>query len=399
MNLIAMILCILLIMSCGESIISSHKDAWNNANDPSQMKWPLDIGKMYQTAFNELPLFGSLEVTPWSGNYWPTYMGGISHRWNSSHPKSIQSYSYDISPDQENMSILSPAEKYDLYLGFYSMPLTRFERKRTQIMKTIDTSDAYDPQFKIPRWEGLCHAWAPATLGYKEPKPIEVTGFSGINIPFGSSDIKALLTYFLHMESSPSVILGERCYRDFNELQKKVAAGNLTRAELEDIKKSSSCKDTNAGAFHIVMANQLGVLKEGFIFDKARDVEVWNQAAFAFSSTVIETREGRREGSAPETVEEILISTQLQYIMEVPESWDGGSRLGERTITYSYWIELDSGGHIVGGAWSDDHNINDDRPDFLWKRRIPEFANFFKPLEALYKLSTSDDDVNEPLAD
>ena len=157
MNLIAMILCILLIMSCGESIISSHKDAWNNANDPSQMKWPLDIGKMYQTAFNELPLFGSLEVTPWSGNYWPTYMGGISHRWNSSHPKSIQSYSYDISPDQEDMSILSPAEKYDLYLGFYSMPLTRFERKRTQIMKTIDTSDAYDPQFKIPRWEGLCH--------------------------------------------------------------------------------------------------------------------------------------------------------------------------------------------------------------------------------------------------
>jgi hypothetical protein len=43
---------------------------------------------------------------------------------------------------------------------------------------------------------GLCHGWAPASITYAEPKPITVTNADGITIPFGSSDIKAQLTYF-----------------------------------------------------------------------------------------------------------------------------------------------------------------------------------------------------------
>ena len=50
---------------------------------------------------------------------------------------------------------LSPAEKYDLY-GDKNWTLTKWERKRTGILKTVRVLE-YVSGHKIPKWFGLCH--------------------------------------------------------------------------------------------------------------------------------------------------------------------------------------------------------------------------------------------------
>ena len=81
------------------------------------------------------------------------------------------------------LKALSPAEKYDIFMGKFSYPTVKFEWARTSASH--------------PQWYGLCHGWAPAAIVYDEPNPVTLTGPSGVKVPFGSSDVKALLTHFL----------------------------------------------------------------------------------------------------------------------------------------------------------------------------------------------------------
>ena len=208
---------------------------------------------------------GSLwvEQTPWSGDYWATYKGGITYRWNEVGSNGSSQYGYKLIDDKTDfhsldLTALSPAEKYDIYLGRYDFPLTTYERNRTQIMKTIPGTTEYQEGFTIPAWEGLCHAWAPATILFDAPNPVVVEGANGVKVPFGASDVKALLTYFLHYEKSPNVnFLGGRCNLDFGKLRQDYNAGKITKAQYEAYLEESQCSDTNAGAFHIVLVNQI----------------------------------------------------------------------------------------------------------------------------------------------
>ena len=98
-----------------------------------------------------------------------SYHGGITYRWN----KKIDSekdeplrFGYPILKPYElknfDLAALSPSEKYDLYLGDLDFTLSKYERERTQIMKTVKGSPRYNKDFKIPEWEGYamlgpCH--------------------------------------------------------------------------------------------------------------------------------------------------------------------------------------------------------------------------------------------------
>ena len=121
---------------------------------------------------------------------------------------------------------LSPAEKFDLYVGSKNFQLTNYERNRTGVMYKSD----------IPSWEGLCHAWALAAYLYKEPRPVLLKVPMDKRSEFGSSDIKALLTYHLHLNrpNRKTKFLGSRCNLD---------------AKKTNIEGRPECDDTNAGAF------------------------------------------------------------------------------------------------------------------------------------------------------
>lgn len=378
-----------LLFACEEySSFSETKEAWNQENDPVNFHSDDRAGVgQYNYTFEELPLAGRVTKLPWAGDYWPTHRGGISFRWYSD--KSIEeSYSYDLIPfealEPQDIMFLSPAEKYDLYLGDRNYTLTRFERQRTQILKTVASHESYDPSFEIPNWEGLCHAWAPAALHFEYPKAVTMVGRLGHEIPFGSSDIQALLAMFVDQSSTEGIrYIGDRCDVNFAELEAAVKAGEISEIEKLDIIHSSECRDSNAGSFHLALANDIGRAGRGFVMDVTRDDEVWNHPVSSYESRVVGRSKGASRGAAEGTVEEVSVETLTTYIGAGDYSFDEESpETHAKTILYRYRLELDSKGQILGGAW-----LNGERPDFLWRMAIPEFSGAFEPLGSIYRES------------
>ncbi|MBF0316190.1 MAG: hypothetical protein HQK50_16565 [Oligoflexia bacterium] len=358
--------------------------AWDNNNRPELMSYD------YNRSFRELPLSAKLPTLPWSDHYWPTYMGGISYRWNVKSAQDVAKYGYKLLDTKQlnhtaDLSSLSPAEKYDIYLGRYDFPLTKHERERTNILATVPGSASFDASFTIPQWEGLCHAWAPATMLFKNPKPVTVTNANGIAITFGSSDIKALLTYFLHSSRADKTnFLGSRCNLSFADLLEKVRKGQMSEAAMKKQMNSAECNDTNAGAFHVALTNQIAFKKEGFVADVTRDAEVWNQPVYAYETKILAEKNGATPGAAAGTAREVTVETIMYYISEVDQHWNFVENHNSiQSKTYQYRVELNHQGKIIGGEW-----LSEDRPDFIWKQTRPEFHGFFAPLKSIYVEAT-----------
>lgn len=360
---------------------------WNEANNPELMEFD------YERTFSALPTDGKLTVRPWSDDYWATINGGISYRWAVPGEDETIKIAYPLVVDPSKLSekeimMLSPSEKYDLFMGDTKFTLTNFERKRTKALAMIKGIPEYDPTVDIKEWEGICHAWAPATLGYKNPRPVNMIGKLGQSIPFGSSDIKALLSLNVHLngdkEGTKTKFLGSRCNLDFQPLVKKFYNGDISEEELNDQIKSAECNDTNAGTFHIVLTNQIAKRNEGFIIDRTRDLEVWNQPVYGYKSTIVDSQNGASRGAAPGTDKEITVETVLFYIGETYPRFS--EKLNDKTIKnvlYRYRLELDVEGKIIGGEW-----LSYERPDFIYKQNVPGFTGFLKSLEEIYKRST-----------
>ena len=341
-------------VACGggkDHVKSRVQEAWNARNNP------VLFSSSYEKTFTLLPLSGRTAQTPWSDSYWPSNRGGISVRWNKANP---ENFSY-VPPTREavfqmtesQLEALSPAEKYDLLMGRYDFPTVKAERKRTS-----------------PRdedWEGLCHGWVPASLVLREPKPIAVANPDGLSIRFGASDVKGLLSYYYgQIASSRSQLLGGRCH------------AKLVESPL--LAMSPECRDVNAGAFHVIISNQLGLLKEGFAADVTRDYEVWNHPVHTYSSEILGSR-APSIGSAPGTVKEVRIQTKMSYTVELSQNWNA-TGAASRSKTYEYLLELNADGKIIGGAW-----ISKDRPDFLWKQEDVTFEGYFAKIKDIYTSS------------
>jgi hypothetical protein len=359
---------------------------WNEANNPELMEFD------YERTLSALPLGGKLTVRPWSDDYWATINGGISYRWAVPGENETIKIAYPLVTDPSKLSekeimMLSPAEKYDLFVGDTKFSLTNFERKRTKALAMIKGTPEYDPTVDIKEWEGICHAWAPATLGYENPRPVNMIGKLGHSIPFGSSDIKALLSLNVDLgkeKDSKTKFLGSRCNLDFKPLLEKYRNGEISVEEINDRITTAECNDTNAGTFHIVLTNQISKRNEGFIIDRTRDMEVWNQPVYGYQTQILGQRNGAGPNAAPGTVKEVSVETALFYIGETyPRYSEKLNEKAVKSVIYRYTLELNKEGQIIGGEW-----ISYERPDFIYKQTVPGFSGFFKPLEEIYKRST-----------
>ena len=354
MRSIILFLAALALVSCGQSErinVNSARlgEAWNRENDPIKME------EGYVSDFAALPLSASLEKTPWSDSYWPSVQGGISARWQGGGPLfQPRLFALRMMP-LERLARMSPAEKYDVYIGNYNYDTKRQERTRTRP--------------SVESWEGICHGWAPASMLFEEPKPVTLRGANGITVPFGSSDVKALLSFYQgQVSDAPTKFLGERCNSD---LERDPAAG-----------ESSSCRDTNAGAFHVVLTNMLGLKKKGFVIDRTRSSQVWNQPVWKYESRVEETT-SPSPGAALGTVQEVVVSSAVTYTVEIQPQWNAlGAKAPSATAQYRYRLELDGNGKIIGGEW-----LTSDRPDFMWMQEAPEFEGYFASLKEIYQAS------------
>jgi len=347
---------------CASLALLVSGSQWSYSNQPSL------FGKNYDFNLSNLPPVLKLSKMPWSDTYWPSYQSGIAHRWNSHLP---QDWSYKLHSKDEllkNLTIndlkeLSPAEKYDIFMQRYDYPTVRNEWMRTS------PSDA--------GWEGLCHGWAPAAYIYEQPKPVDIRNNDGILIPFGSSDVKALLTYYMGeytQVSYTTVFCGKRCNYDIE--------ADPDKAEVLE------CADINAGSFHVVAFNELKK-DTSFIVDRDRSIQVWNQPVYSLSSSVAGSRPPSN-GSAPGTVKEQELKVTLVYTVEVPAQWTSHIAT-TRSMNLHYWVELDKKNNILGGSYESWL-----RTDFVWKTTNPDpkkFGGYFSGMAVIYTNSTGVRDV------
>jgi hypothetical protein len=351
-----------LAVGCGKSDVDSTGDGSNVLEAWKPHDAPINLDSSFARNINDLPSSATLASQPWPDTYWPSYEGGVSSRWNSSNP---QPFAYvpptlaqlrSMSPDQ--LMELSPAEKFDILRGDYNYSLVQSERSRTS------PSDE--------TWEGICHGWAPASTLYAEPQPVVLANADGISIPFGSADVKAMLSYYQgQVAQAPTQFLGLRC-------NVKIEDYDSARANADD------CKGVNAGAFHIVLANQIGIKNQSFIADVTRDFQVWNHPIAGFSSS-IQSKADISPTAAPGTVRELQVQTRMFYVVESNAQWSSLVASDYTTArNYNYTLELNDSGEIIGGEW-----LQADRPDFLWNQQRVPFTRDFEALEKLYEASTA----------
>jgi hypothetical protein len=332
--------------------LDDEKRAWEGISSP------LKMSSSFERNFSALPLSGKSGDPQkyWSSDYWARNKGGINYRWNATSPTgfNLKSPTKDeaMAMSQGELAALAPSEKWDLFNGRYDYPLKK-------------TIAAYASPGR-PSWEGICDGWAGAALNHDEPKPLTVANPDGIQIPFGSSDLKGLLSWYYAREWSGGYgMMGRRCNGGSNSGTDRCV------------------HDMNAGAFHIVLANRLGKDGLAFVADIDRNSEVWNHLASSFTTRVLYRNLRRRSTSASGTAKVARVRTTVRYVwLLARNTWEpvlGTSRQRTSTRTYEYYLDLSSDGRIIGGDW-----ISSQRPDFLWlEKKVTRFGGSFSRLGEL----------------
>lgn len=437
------------------SAIATQAFAFSKNNDPKFF----DINKTYNHKLKSLPLKAELskDMTPWASSFWPHIYGGIAFRWNDyyqdapvvrklqaevgalkdeisdlkkelfskSNPsdaetaaigKKIADAKSQIqtllrlkgaehqkiffsverpetlaqvrSMSQNQIDKLSPTEKYDIYMALKS-------GKDLSLRLTKEVLGVTGP-FKA-YWEGICNGWSSAAIEYNEPQ-VQSYSKNGITLNFGSSDMKALLSYY-HFAITKNKItakknrtnrIGERCGTEFpkeawfmkngKEFYKTVEKNHIVVKPVPE-----ECVDTDPGAFHIALANRIAVEKESFVAEVVRDKEVWNQPVFAYDSEIVSETTSNFVNATRKTAKQVRVKTRLNYAndggrmfweQDDPEEefyawWEPTNgtpnyRAGHKDLEYI--LNLDKKGNIIGGYW-----LSYERPDFIWLKRSKGF--------------------------
>ena len=359
-------------------------DAWDKANNPAKMN------KDLQYRLSELPLEGEADAIPWPGSYWPTLNDSINHRW-------------------DGLESLSPAEKYAIA---FDAPDTMDEisryfgvdahSDRTACTSSADCTSSEESCGKrigeetgrcIPGWWGICHAWSPAAI--KEPEPINEVTRNGVT--FKVNDIKALMTLVYNWVNVKHVSL--RCDTHEGASMAVDAYGNPTGEAI-------GCKDTNAGTFHVITTNYLGLMGKSFVEDRTFDFEVWNQPVARYRIqhfqplTVDEAHALLKVPEETLDTETYLFNEnaaylhhgqmELDYVAESSSTTDGNlAELVENyvhTDSYEYVLEVDAEGLVIGGEWAGASKTT--HPDCLWIATGLKNLPHFTPPIAYYQVKS-----------
>jgi len=339
--------------SCGRTpdpAASAPTEAWNSYNDPSRFG-------LATAHIDTLPRSGQVDTSGfWSGDYWPTYKGGIANRWQSGGTSTdYRSYQYRFLTRDEasrltesEIARLSPAEKYDLFLGRLDFPLAKAEWANTQASVG---GDGY-----VPTWFGLCHGWAAAALADMKPGTRAVArSTDGRAVTFYAADLEALAIYaHSDMDVLPTAAVGARC-NTVNPTRD--AYGRIVDPE---------CRDTNPASFHLALVGTISSQRKPFVMDSALAHEVWNTPVFGYRYAVGQARYS--DGSdywryvrAPGTVYLVDVTMVVDHAVGATSGFQA-PRLAASASQFQYTLELDAAGNIIGGEW-----LSEDRPDFLWR--------------------------------
>ncbi len=359
--------------------------------------------------------------TPFSDTYWPDDDIGIAVRYVDVNDKPTeQKTRSDIVKKAvhanletlKTMSLaeigaLSPAEKFDIANGDYDYPLT----KRIVTKLSGDSHYAY----------GICHGWSPTASNYAEPQPTVYVNADGITIPFGASDIKAIMAFYYAFEASEF----DENFRA-NWVPKKDANGQQTivKSNPEMVyfeyrqmgkrcnrKIGALCPQTvNAAALHLALANIVGRYHRSFEVQANNADDLWNYPIIGYASVITggESTVGEHGGTS-----KVKVATDLYFTDETEprhETTNGTVNASTLPAGYNrlnlslaqtpgavdsrhliYTLELDADGNIIDGNWDKpglfaphhDGNHNEEI-GFVWRASRVPFRAKYKVLNELY---------------
>ncbi|MCB1750617.1 MAG: hypothetical protein KDI74_02770 [Gammaproteobacteria bacterium] len=332
---------------------------WDASDNPARLADRLEI------RINNLPQNGQSRYIPWAGPCWETFRDSINTRWAGT-------------------SSDSAATKYGVAFGVSGVAdavsenygIDRYKSSRTNCTQNSECDSslgeacakrtAQSAGVCIPTWWGICHAWAPVSIDLPEPKiPVEYNA-----VRFQVSDIKALLSVSYTRASAR--IAGERCDEDAPALD------DHGRPE------SSECRSTNAGTWHVILSNIVGLDGKSFIMDQRRDgrrssYPIWRYRTTRLEQVTLQDAMRLVADDLPGTAARYLfnatavsfyhVETAVDYIVPSPPGRDGflGGVIDEftRTTTLDYILEVDADDRIIGGEYIGTSKTS--HPDFLWK--------------------------------
>jgi hypothetical protein len=305
----------------------------------------------------------------WSYHSLPLYKGGTANRFNHNEFNNLNSWEHRHNSYQENPAeaflrsgathMLSPLEKYELIIDTDNFSLTAREWFKGR--EYVDRIGA------IPNWVGACHGTAPSSLSHPRPKSaISILSADGRNsILFYPSDIKALLAFAWTTNGGPSAVMGSRC-------------------NSYDGNSAQSCLDTNPGSFHLALANLIGIHKMPLIIDTDSGAQVWNRPVVGYSFSYFNPQfrnytrtisnaiidlaryhnDPYRSFRAEGTKKIVGVRSEIELIDETLPTTDLTDNISNDKyfkLIFSYDLELDHSGEIIGGMWHQSHF-----PDFVW---------------------------------
>jgi hypothetical protein len=334
-----------------------------------------------------LPRAKEMDIEIWSDRLWRYSSGLIAQRYKDFHYNKQLSWrhkhQYTRSGDnslaaitriksdsqvEDAISKLSPAEKYDLWLGDLSGTLTR------SIWNEVNE---IHENGGISRWMGICEGSAAASIYYPEPqRSVTVKSlYRDLPIEFTILDIKGLASLLLSTYGIDYPTIGTRC-RDNSP--------SYTDLGFAD----DDCFNINPGAFHVALVNLMGKYETAPVIDVNYDNHAWNLPVLRYqfeyyniasgklASTVEEAKVAK--GEEPEKKFRAnsathIVGVQMHIVVAKPSwttSFNKTTPARYVDINYAYDLELDKDGNIVGGEW-----VSKKHPDFLWyipKDSIPE---------------------------
>lgn len=390
---------------------TTKSDAWNSINDPG--RWAYNLEYRYA----ELPESGRSERVAWASTYWPTYQDSSNVRWQGSDELSpMEKYDkafngweppanfMELRPlkscgaefDQEYYDNLGPAADYVTTRKGNLKMRDGVDNDADGEIDECMTSDSDHPDYDgIETWWGLCHAWVPAAILEPEaPGPVEVNG-----VTFEVSDLAALqITAY---DRSNAHMLGGRCN-----------AREVDRDEQTNRPVDVDCRDTNPGAFHVILGNYLGLRKQAFAEDRTYDFEVWNQPLVEYEVTSSRYLDAAGANEVlgetgpdylynDDAVEFVEVEVTSHYITESHASTEPTTDNIDwytRRDYYHYILELDAEGKIIGGEWVG--NSLYDHPDFLWLPTGVGYGNNpyidLTEIRKMVQQAIDEHDVNDP---
>lgn len=396
-----------------------------------------------------------LDETPWSDDYWAIYRGVLGARYASDEYPDGGDWRVYFNTVASDMTLsalwakasrlnldefsarLSPSEKYDMLVGSKSEMAETADYWKEQLKYQLRRAGArnlkwegdtvpqgiltpgnwLDGQYyqrmndKVEPWMGICHGWAPAAYVMDRPeKAVTMTGADGkTKVKFYPADIKALSSYLFAQNNVQTRYIGGRCNTKGPKTDS--ATGRILDQE---------CFDTNPGAWHLSIVNQIGKNKNSFVMDATFDYEVWNQPVHSYRAVYFDPVSGQRktatewkkvarqifEGTAADKFKwatgakafnkendkfwefrfkksggkvdwnhyqrnpgqlpyyVVGVAMEVEYVVEtrpVPREYDNADLDATKKVTYLYDLELNVDGEVIGGEW-----YNNAHPDFLW---------------------------------